>query len=61
MSIEEIEKRFAKGYAFHSEAGIMQCERDMEWLMDEVIKLDGKYKNLIKAIIEAIEDNSKIT
>lgn len=60
MSIEEIERRFAKGYSYYSEAGVIQCERDMEWLIDEVIKLDSKYKNLIKAIIEAIEDNSKL-
>ena len=59
MSLEEIEKRYVKGYEKFTEAGEIQWQTDMEWLMDEVLKLQNKYRNLMQSINDAMEENNK--
>lgn len=59
MSLEEIEKRYAKGYDYTDRDNRNQLYNDMEWLMDEVLKLQNKYRNLMSAINNAMEENNK--
>lgn len=59
MNIEQIEERYVKGYDFADEKDVIQWKNDMEWLLDEVLRLKGKYKNLLRAINRAMDENNK--
>jgi hypothetical protein len=59
MSIEEIENRYVKGYDYTDREHRNQLYNDMEWLMDEVLRLQNKYRNLMNKINEAMEENNK--
>jgi hypothetical protein len=59
MSLEEIENRYAKGYKTDTTQGMKELQDDMEWLMDEVFRLQNKYRNLMKAINDAMEENNR--
>ncbi|MGD6832545.1 hypothetical protein ACQCT5_10300 [Sutcliffiella halmapala] len=45
MSLEEIQKRYAKGYDYTVREHRNQLYNDMEWLMDEVLKLKSMIEN----------------
>lgn len=58
MTIEEVEKRYAKGYNLSVGSEVAQMFNDMEWLMDKVLELQGNYNHLVSAINTAIDENS---
>lgn len=59
MTIEEVEKRYVKGYNLSKGEEVAQMFNDMEWLMDKVLVLQDKYRNLLNAMKTAVEENNK--
>ncbi len=53
MTLEEIEKRFAKGYEFYKDTEVMQLFDDMEWLINQAKKVEYLEKRKEEILVES--------